>query len=266
MAKKGLSFLNSIFHNFSQKTFNINGMRYVFGFIPGVLFYLAFYTTVSAQRLPDNTYVPDSATIIAMKEVKKFREGALILRLASKKNKADAYEKILANPNLKPSGKKKLELEYQGLIEERDQFNKDLVECFYDNFTFAKLYITYDTSTHLILDSKKRGLGVFLDRDLNIDPKIILTESEVFFTRIGRTDIEDTSGIIAVIIQDKNFEDLSPPFPYNIRLYSLLNQMLTVFSNNEKVFEKSLEKRIAKWEGRLFSFLGFANKYDNAED
>ncbi len=178
--------------------------------------------------------------------VADLKEGALIVRLKSKSKKIDALEKLFQDGAI---SKASYEAGVQRVIKERTRENKKIAEAFLNYYDFSAVYIIYDSSSTLV--AKGTTKDIFLNENLELDPTIQLKETPVVFTRIGRTDLSDTSGMIGMIFQNQQFEDLTRPFPYFLRLYPLGNTILGALENDTSVSAKRMKKLVAKWNEKL---------------
>jgi hypothetical protein len=143
------------------------------------------------------------------------REGALVVRLKSKRNKIEKLEEAIANPELDEKERNRLKKELDETTMEKEEYNAGLSDAFVNYYTFSAIYFMYDTSSVALKNGVKSGF--LLDKDLKVDPNITIGEDSIFVIYNGELDATNSSGMEALIIMDGNFNILQSPFPYYIR-------------------------------------------------
>ena len=191
------------------------------------------------------------ATLIANKAIKDLKDGALVVRLKSKSNKISKLEELIASPDVKESSKNKLRKELKTTIEERNKYNVELVKAMSELYTFSKVYYMYDTHSKALKNGTRSG--IFLNENLEEDPKITLRGEHFFVLKTGTTDSESTTGLEALIIMDNQLVDLKRPFPYYVRINSIGRLFVRIF-NPKKLVQKDAKEIVGKLEAQLNKF------------
>ncbi len=218
------------------------------------LLFCKSYNTQSAAGNDKISYQKQTRVIMA-KQIRKLKDGVLLVRLHSRSNAIKA---------LKELGRKE---EADELNDKQVVFNKKIIAAFKANFTFCPVYFFYSTSS----DSVVLGLAdkiIFLNSDLQPDPSIKMAGPEFLTAEFG--DIEpDTlkyfsqnylysgengiekrsaygggpdTGLKGLRIMSDRLIQLKRPFPYYVRSYR-------EFPNTKKV-----NKTILKMNKKLFAY------------
>jgi len=174
--------------------------------------------------------------------------GALVLRLKTKRNKIEKLNELLARPDLEEKDKKKLMKELKTTIEERDKYNYEITKAFNTYYKFSAFYFMHDTSSVALKNGEKSGF--LLDKDLNIDPNITITQDSFFVAYTGSLN---ASNMEALIIMNSRFEVLPSPFPYYIRV-NLFGRVLVKIFAPKKVVRKDMKKIVTRLEKNLNNF------------
>lgn len=156
----------------------------------------------------------------AFAQIESLRDGgALVLRLSLHKKNADLYRKA---GNIKLADKLEKDLRLQ---------NQLLATTFLDeSFNFCDVYIIETKDYGRVINGEESGY--FLDRDLNIDSSIVLTHKNILFIEVGnvyevvrrddsflKSEVSSTPIVQnALVIKDRNMEQLMKPFPFNVPL------------------------------------------------
>lgn len=156
-------------------------------------------------------------------QVAELKEGALVLRLILNKKNAELYRK---------AGNEKLADKLEKDLKER---NGVLANVFLDSsFDFCKVYIIEASDYKKLLSGEKSGY--FLNQKLEVDPTISLHTDKFYFMDIGsvyEAQTEKVDGEIktayaasavaqdALVIKDKEFNQLLSPFPFYVKLSGL---------------------------------------------
>lgn len=192
---------------------------------------------------------------IARKAIQSLKNGTLVVRLKSKNNKIKKIEELLASNELKESTRARLRKELTSTIDQRNKYNTSLTNAFSNLYSFSNVYYMYDTASV----SLKKGVksGIFLDKNLELDPSIKIPEGDFFIVKTGTTNSTSTTGIQALVIMDKNLKDLSRPFPYYVRINSIARLFTRVFNHRNLVKKDSrevvqkLERKLRRYNGEL---------------
>ncbi|MCI5054993.1 MAG: hypothetical protein MRY83_02730 [Flavobacteriales bacterium] len=159
-------------------------------------------------------------------EINQLKRGALLIRLATKRNKIDALRKA--------GYTKKAE----AIEEEQKNLNLELITAFRNEYTFSDLHFFYSNFTSDILSGNYEN--TFLDDSLN--PISVDLTSDTFFIgeygfveadtntyssqpyydanekRMKEVKYGDTRlGISAFVVRDKNLYQLRDPFPFFVK-------------------------------------------------
>jgi len=182
---------------------------------------------------------------IAEKAIKDLKEGILIVRLKSKHSKISKLQSLSSSKDVDNATKARIKNTLKREIEERNTLNNQIVKGFEEFYYFSTVYFMYDTSSI----SLKNGVqeGIFLNNNLEVDPTIKLNNKPFFVLRYGTTDLNNTSGIEAWVVMNKQLEDMERPFPYHAALKGIDNfkQLLReAFDPRTKAERKALKKRL----------------------
>lgn len=156
--------------------------------------------------------------------IKDLQEGLLLVRLKTSNNKIDL---------LKNAGR---EQEAQEIAIEQQDRNQRIMQAFGEYFDFCPVYFFH--APH----SGKIRTGSFIPYLLDADASPVLDtslQSKAFlFAEFGLTQANSgNSGLPALILMDKNFSQLTEPFPFSVRT-SLLgtnemeNRAVQILNNN----------------------------------
>ena len=185
----------------------------------------------------------------AIKDLKN--DGALVLRLKTKRNKIEKLNDLLARPDLEEKDKKKLAKELKTTIEERDKYNYELSKAFSTIYKFSAVYFMHDTSSVALKNGEKSDF--LLDKDLNIDPNIVITQDSFFVAYTGTLDATNSTGMEALIIMNSQLEVLPSPFPYYVRANHFGRVLGKLFAP-KKAVKRDAEKIVTKLEKNLNKF------------
>ena len=154
--------------------------------------------TVLSGLAPLQAQDPDTA-------IHQLKEGILIVRLPSFKNKIDTLQNLLAKTAEGPQ-KKRLAILLSEAIEERDSTRADYMGAFRDHYNFSKVAFVMD---HDFRDPERAAY-------FGTDGASLSTGSfrnvPIYYLFFERTD---ESGIDALVIYDREHRRIPPPFPNN---------------------------------------------------
>lgn len=191
----------------------------------------------------------------AKQAIEDLEGGTLVLRLKSKNNKISKLEELMASPTIKDETKNKLRKELENTIDERNRYNLSLTNAFEEHYKFSDIYYIYDTAS-LSLKKGARS-GIFLNKNLELDPSISIPDGTFFVIRTGTTDSSTTTGVEALVIMDQNLKDLVRPFPYYVRVNSISRLFTRVF-NHKKLVRKDSNEIVQKLERNLRKYAALA--------
>ena len=141
--------------------------------------------------------------------------GVLVIRLSSYRNKINTLERLLKDENISSTKRETLEEELALTIHSRDTSNISLVKAFRQEYKFSDWLIMYDTASA----SLKKGVqsGIFLNRQLELDPSIHLNDRSYCVVQWKHTEEESSSGLRSLVVMDREYQQLERPFPYYTR-------------------------------------------------
>ena len=96
-------------------------------------------------------------------------------------------------------------------------------------------------------------LQVLLDKDLNIDRDITITQDSIFVAFTGPLDATNSTGMEALIIMNKQFEVLPSPFPYYVRVNHFGRVLGKIFAPKKSV-KRDTKKIVTRLEKYLINF------------
>ena len=205
-----------------------------------------FTSSAEAQLIPGKSNRERSEEAIM-----DLHDGALVVRLKSKRNKIEKLEASIASPALSEKDRKKLQKELETTIAENNEFNAELANAFAEFYTFSAVYFMYDTSSVALKNGEKSNL--FLDKNLNPDPNITMTESSFFVVYNGILDAQDNTGMEALIIMDSQLEKLTSPFPYYIRVNNFWRTIERFFAPKNAI-KRDSRKIVSKLDYNLNNY------------
>src|SRR3989344_7611633 len=167
-----------------------------------ILFFLLVGITSFAQKSRDK----------ARTNITTIKTGALFVRLRTSELKISA---------LKSKGMVK-EAEEIRLAQEAT--NKQIIEAFKKEYKFSKVYFFYSNHSTSVKEGNYKGL--IFDVNMQIDSSF---SSNSYL--IGEFDESATTQLDAFIIKDKNYVQLTKPFPYLIKQ----NQALVSTRSYDKI-------------------------------
>lgn len=210
---------------------------------------LGLVTGLSAQK--GKVYYDTTQVFqLAKSAVEDLHQGALVIRLSTEYRKLKKLEEMLENGG--SSNKGYLKRRIDGILRQRDSLNHALVDLFSRHYDFSALYFLPDTASEAFLDGKREG--IFWDANCEPDPSIEMAEESFLISRVGRTEVSNSTGIMAIIFQNSKLVDLDRPFPYFIRLFSLKRQLFSSVENEGIVSQKDLEPRVMRWSEMVKAF------------
>lgn len=187
-----------------------------------------------------NKELNDSLTEVSKVHISQLKNGVLLVRLVSKHDQIEYYNKF---ENYKAAEDLKLKTE---------KLNQYLINGMRTSFSFCPVYFFEDIDTKDLLAGKFENVLFYNDR-LEKDPQIKLPAGKLcYFAEYSFTkdDIKakdqyyesSNLGVPAIVIMDKNLDQLKRPFPYYCKLSSgLLNP-------------KKINSKIEKWNEKLENY------------
>ncbi len=169
----------------------------------------------------------------AEQAIMALKDGALVLRLKTKRNKIEKIQELLTKPDLNGNERKKLEKELETTIKERDEYNTATVAAFNNHYTFSAIYFMPDTSSVTLKKGQKSG--IFYNDKLEIDPNVTITQDSFFIVYKGVLDTSTRTGMEALIIMDRRFDIVPSPFPYYVRVNNFWLVLGRIFSPKKAI-------------------------------
>jgi hypothetical protein len=167
----------------------------------------------------------------AREEIKMLHDGALLVRLSTRKNAVEALRK---QGNEEAANK---------MQKDQDALNKSIIKAFKTEFKFCPVYFFYSDFSKDV-SGKQLDIVPFLDENL-IPDKNIRVEKREFLTAEFSSMNAGTMDGTALLIMDEKFEKLRRPFPFfvNIRKGTPLEKAPTqVVAKMEKKLNKFYNK------------------------
>jgi len=206
---------------------------------------LLVVSTTIAQR--DDIVLTKEKKEFAFSSIKELKEGALVVRLATNHRKIALLEQTLRSPKLKEKQRKRHQAILDGTIKRRDDLNNAIMKQFQDEFNFCPVYVIYDTCSKALANGVTSG--IFLNKDKEVDPDIILNEKNIFLVNYKKSSGEFPFDILRV---RKLKEKLDEPFPYYVAIReSLINNLNT----------PRAERAVAQLDRRFHTFYDRAIVY-----
>ena len=154
---------------------------------------LAGVWSLSAQQYTNSDYI------------KSLKKGTLIFKLPTYSTKIAAMQKLIDDPTVSESKKKRL----RELVELAESDAKETAEkmmaAFDSVYTFSDVLYTYDRQ----YDNLKAGQldGVFLNENFEYDPSIKVSSKPFFVLRFGSTSRSGTYGVDAMVIMNDQLKE-----------------------------------------------------------
>lgn len=211
--------------------------------------FILLSTFIFAQQQDDSRKVnQEPGTPLSMEdEIKKLKNGVLLVRLQTKEKSITA---------LKKEGQNELAHKIDSI---QSKYNKDIVSAFRKSFSFCPVYFFLSNNSENVL-SKKINEIVFVNDSLETDSTIHLKNSAILTAEFGSIE-QDTTQYLngslhgeksyqggpdmkfdALKIMSDRFIQLKSPFPYYIRTWA------------GTPFERPLSKVISKMNDQLSNF------------
>ncbi len=189
----------------------------------------------------------------AIVQIKRLKEGALLIRLFDRTKQIDFLNKQGKSQAVIQAYKDKIEKE-----------NNEIIEAFTQKFTFCSVYFFYAKDTKHVknrnfqnvnfvgsVNTNKDNLseGCFYTADISEARIDTLTHFISYNVRDENDNIFEKRGkksrlnYEALVIRSDKFIDLLTPFPYSVRTYKDL-----------PVFKRSVSKTVERLNSRLESF------------
>ncbi len=197
----------------------IIGILFISGFSFGQSDVSSIYAPKDFKETEQFKHFYKKRHIISAWQINQLKTGALMVRL---KTNQKAIEILKKNGNI----------DYATSVEnETFIVNKNIVRAYSSLYLFSKVYFFYSNKSDTLIKGARQG--IFLDTNLNVDPKIIydgnfylLAEGDYAYNSSIGFIKEDTAKYIkesgnavkemAIIIKNKYGHQLKGPFPYMV--------------------------------------------------
>ncbi len=182
--------------------------------------------------------------------IKELKEGVLVVRLQSGNNKITELKRLIDSPDTSAKTKKRLEKELHQTVSDRKMLNTQQFYAFQNAYKFSKVLFMFDTASKQLKEGKQSG--IFLNEQLEIDETISLNNQAFYVASVASLE----SGTDGMVLMDKTFTPLKPPFPYYVKLRSVGQVIAAVFTPrtaNEVNFLRvcrKLDRRLNKYYDR----------------
>lgn len=161
-------------------------------------------TRAGQERYQDIPYFKRQKLV--NKQVTELKEGSLIVRLMVHDTKIKY---------LREKGRDKEANELDSLI---NTHNQTLIEEFQKDYDFSEVYFAYGKDIKRFINKEDRN--IFVNSELQIDPKINLKEGPVFILAAQGTD--------NYYLYDENMQRIPEPAPHAINFFDESNTNLSV--------------------------------------
>ena len=212
---------------------------------------LLFFSSVLAGAQESLEHSGKERKKIAAEQIKKLREGVLVVRLPSNQRKIDALQALIDGGELNEKDQQRMEGQLNETIENTRKANKRIITGFNQHYNYSEVVFMLDTAVHAL----KRGqhTDIFLNDSLVLDPAIKLKGRDFFILRFGKLSQENSTGFQAIILSDANFKDLYKPLPYFVRINRLGSIIGTILPRPEQA-QRNVDKIVIKLNKNLRRF------------
>lgn len=189
----------------------------------------------------------DSLRKVAQKQIVELHNSFLIVRLDSKSDQIDYYIK---HDNLAAA---------ESLKERTDSFNLKIIESMRSSFRFCPVFFIDSKDTPKLMQSKLSEITFYSDNLLKDGTIKLPSSSNYFIGEYSFTKDENMKsdsleyygsnnlGVPALVIMDKNLNQLKRPFPYYCKFSS---KLLNV---------NKLKSKLLKWNSKLDKYYSMNN-------
>lgn len=149
---------------------------------------------------------------MANESIQAIYDGVLIVRLSTNAKKATVLKQQIDDPYSSNEQRVLYEKMLKKSNNETRENNEFLMDAFSDNYDFSEVFFVYDTSLYHLSNGEQKGF--FLGLDLKIDSTINLNNRPYRLARYGSPLAAGLKEMVGIVVMDKSYEDLPPPFPY----------------------------------------------------
>lgn len=184
-------------------------------------------------------------------DIKKLKEGVLIIRLPSQRNKIEMLQELLDGGKLEEKTEKRIRERLEGTKAKTESFNKSMMTAFYEKYRFSDFLFMLDTASVQLKNGTRQG--IFLNKELTIDPSLSLDDRPYFVLRFGTTYSGRGQSIDAMVLMDQTQDDLTLPFPYYVRIHNFDSVMGGLFPKPKQELKNAL-RLVEKLHKKLVDF------------
>ncbi len=231
-----VSVLNGFCSNPHQRAERLN--RYLTPFA-ALLLLLVFSSTSHAQVR--TTEPPPEQMLLA---VEALTDGGIVVRLPSKSRQLEALTRLLDDDDLRSNRRRRVEERRDALLEERDFFNRLIIDRFDSLYQVGPVFFVYDSLAISAIPN-----GPFLNSDLQADPAI--TGPQGAFLLLRKGPLQGYARQEGFILKDQYGNELEEPFPSVIGFNNLHHLNLANIDNPRHGEIKKYEDAIVRLNGRL---------------
>ncbi len=173
----------------------------------------------------------------AYQAIQELKNGVLILRLNSEKEKLEKIEIMIQSTTLEAKDRARLERISKETIWVRDQQNTALVKAFRKFYSFSDVLFLFDFNVPELKSPGSKPL--FLNDLLETDSSKNLADRPYYIVSFGRRLNSPTaSEVEGLLVVDKNIVEMEKPFPF------FVNQVKSLFQppHSESYYQKLLTK------------------------
>lgn len=188
-----------------------------------------------------NFYKKQSSETYSKFSIAKLKSGILLVRLKTREKGIDAL--------LKNGQKRKAEKYRKEVYED----NLSVINAFKKNYNFSDVYFFYSSNSEDVRN--KNFKGVFLNENLEKDENIVLDPSKTFYMILdigavkipGDDETRHYANAIsrALVVKDRDFEQLYRPFPFYVGASNKknINQQVDKLNDGLKFFYDSNQEK-----------------------
>lgn len=140
----------------------------------------------------------------ASQTIVDLKDGILLIRFASNRNKMEALQKSMSNA-VSSADSSRLQREIDRTIEESETLQNDVIKALANEFDFCDYAFFYDKDSKSVLEGKGPVYKADLKTEIAIDP-----ERSVYVMYVGRTPESSINGFVIV---DRSLDPIPRPFP-----------------------------------------------------
>ena len=175
--------------------------------------------------------------------IQDLKEGVLVVRLTSDYKKVKELNRLIDEGNISSYAKGNAEDRIRKIQSERNAENRLWMQGFEEHYGFSEILFAFDTLRRKALSLD--GKNCFLNDNLEIDPSLSLNGRPFLMLYFGNINSETGTGASAVIFRNSDFEELSKPFPYYVKMTNFMyffNKVMRTSSAEVRNMERIVKK------------------------